>query len=206
MKEIFTIDYIKSYISRNANYFIISIIIFLISALLGFYFNNYFNNILPDHFRMATSIIDEINVDFRDIFIHNIFIDLSVVFNGFLFSIDSIITTVLNGVLLGYAFSRVNTILFVVGITPHGIFEIPSSIFALAGALMLTHFTINMAKAALSKNNTMKDEYHNNSCYLLEAYIVTFIICFILLAVAAFIEGNITEPLGYLGLFMLGIL
>lgn len=194
MKEIFTIDYIKSYISRNANYFIISIIIFLISALLGFYFNNYFNNILPDHFRMATSIIDEISADFRDIFIHNIFIDLSVVLNGFLFSIDSIITTVLNGVLLGYAFSRVNTILFVVGITPHGIFEIPSSIIAMGGSLIATRWEIHMLNSIISKKHTFREEFKKYK-YMLKDILATVIYVFILLIIAAAIESTITPLL-----------
>lgn len=153
-----------------------------------------------------TSDNEDNDLDALSLFIHNFSIDASVLISGLFLSIYGIMVSAYNYIIIGATFATTDPILILLFVVPHGIFEIPSSIFALAGALMLTHFTINMAKAALSKNNTMKDEYHNNSCYLLEAYIVTFIICFILLSVAAFIEGNITEPLGYLGLFMLGIL
>ena len=44
------------------------------------------------------------------------------------------------------------------GILPHGIFEIPSSIFALAGAIMLFKTEINVIKGIISSKTTVKDK------------------------------------------------
>ncbi len=80
------------------------------------------------------------------------------------------------------------------GIIPHGIFEIPSSVFALSGALMITSFELKIIKGVLSSKTTVKEEIEN-SIYLIKDAIISVGIVFLLLIIAAFIETFITPIL-----------
>lgn len=83
--------------------------------------------------------------------------------------------------------------MILVAVMPHGIFEIPSGIFAMAGGLMLFITEINVIKAILTRNSVK--EAINDSDKLIKDAIISTIIVFILLVIAAFIEIFITPLL-----------
>lgn len=134
---------------------------------------------------------------FVNLFWHNFSIDFECILGGLLLSIPSIITTFINAGQIGALLSQVNFIIILFGVAPHGIFEVPSSLFALAGAFMLTSFEFKMVNAILSSYTTIKDEI-NLSSYLIKDAIISAEIVLILLIIAAFIETFVTPILLWL--------
>lgn len=125
---------------------------------------------------------------------HNLVQDLTVLFGGLLFFIPSLLLSQLNAhvfftVLLIWPIDAI-----IYGVLPHAIFEIPSSIFALAGAIMLFKTELKILKGILSSKTSVKEQI-NESEYLIKDAIITFFIVVILLVIAGFIETFITPGL-----------
>ena len=187
-EEIFTEDYEKVYYDEPNND------------------EKYPLNYEEDYFNEGTDVITENNADitnlfedysfegFINLFLYNFSIDFGCILGGLVFSIPSLIITFVNASQIGVIFSEVNFIIILLGIIPHGIFEIPSSVFALSGALMITSFELKIIKGVLSSKTTVKEEIEN-SIYLIKDAIISVGIVFLLLIIAAFIETFITPIL-----------
>ncbi len=186
--EIFTEDYEKVYYDEPNND------------------EKYPLNYEEDYFNEGTDVITENNADitnlFEDysfegfiiLFLYNFSIDFGCILGGLVFSLPSLIITFVNASQIGVIFSELNFIIILLGIIPHGIFEIPSSVFALSGALMITSFELKIIKGVLSSKTTVKEEIEN-SIYLIKDAIISVGIVFLLLIIAAFIETFITPIL-----------
>jgi len=147
----------------------------------------------------VNSSIPGVNPDFSvntfiALTVHNIIQDLTCLIGGLFFFIPSLLISALNAynffsIFLSWPFE---VILY--GILPHGIFEIPSSIFALAGAIMLFKTELKVIKGIVSRKTTIKEQI-NESQYLIKDAIITIFIVIILLVIAGFIETFITSRL-----------
>ena len=151
------------------------------------YRESVFNSLFADYNLMG----------FVNLFWHNFSIDFECILGGLLLSIPSLITTFINAGQIGALFSQVDFIIILFGVVPHGIFEVPSSLFALAGAFMLTSFEFKMVNAILSSSTTIKEEI-NRSSYLVKDAIISAEIVLVLLIIAAFIETFVTPILLWL--------
>lgn len=195
LKEIFEKEYVKGYFHRNKKIFIVSILIFLILGSIGTMLNMDTMNI--DHKSVAAAMNSNTNNDafgdFVRLFIHNFIYDVSVIIGGLLLFIPALQLTFINATNMITLFVKGNPLMLLVGVIPHGIFEIPSSIFATAGALMLFLTEINIIKAIISRNKI--SDAINESEILIKDAILTIIIVFVLLLIAAFIEAFITPML-----------
>lgn len=245
-------DYLMGYFSRNKKIFSISIIVFLLFAVMGTLFFTvedimdekeinqnikplkadenlfgdadyekvyidepypdelYESDLEEDYFNQGTDVVVENDEEvisnlfedysfegFVDLFFYNFSIDFSCIIGGLFLSIPSLIITFVNACQIGVLFAEVNFVLILFGVIPHGIFEIPSSVFAFSGALMLTSFELKMLKGILSSKTSVEEEL-NNSIYLVKDAIISVAIVFVLLTIAAFIETFITPVLLWL--------
>lgn len=146
----------------------------------------------------SNSYLNDYNLlGFIELFLHNFSIDLSCILSGLLLSVPSIIITLINAMMIGSLFPTVPTAIIIMGVLPHGIFEVPSSVFALAGGFMLTTLEIRLFKGVVSSKYSVKDKI-NESNMLIKDIILTIIIVFTLLYIAAFIETFITPLTLYL--------
>lgn len=170
----------------------------------------YQSNPEEDYFNQGTDVIVENNEDvtsnlfkdysfegFIDLFLYNFSIDFGCIVGGLFLSIPSLIITFVNACQIGVLFCDVDFLLILFGVIPHGIFEIPSSIFAFSGALMLTSFELKILNGILSSKTSVEEEL-NNSIYLVKDAIISVGIVFVLLIIAAFIETFITPVLLWL--------
>ncbi len=132
--------------------------------------------------------------DFLDIFLTNIGVDLSVIISGFFTPIPPLIITLVNGVNIGYGLAMFRLPDFLIGVMPHGIFEIPSSVVSLTGAFIVLKWELHVIKEVLSRKQKLK-EIFKLSRYLLNDIVLSVILCFILLIIAGLIESTITPLL-----------
>ncbi len=193
--EIFTKEYLKEYFSRNKLLIIVAAILLVISAFLGVIFSEFIKTYLLE-------IIKEMILDIPEnptvideavyLFQNNIRANIIIMLGGFIFSILSVMAVILNGVIIGFTYTLVNPLQYVVGIIPHGIFELPAVILSLVGAFNITKLEINLLDALFK--HRLKEEI-GNSKTIVKDIILTFIIIFVLLIIAATIEAAITPVL-----------
>lgn len=187
-EEIFTEDYEKVYYDEPYND----------ERYPLNYEEDYFNegtDVITENNDSITNLFEDYSFEgFINLFLYNFSIDFGCILGGLVFSIPSLIVTFVNASQIGVIFSEVNFIIILLGIIPHGIFEIPSSVFALSGALMITSFELKIIKGVLSSKTTVKEEIEN-SIYLIKDAIISVGIVFLLLIIAAFIETFITPIL-----------
>lgn len=191
--EIFTKKYIKEFFQRNKKLLLASLIFFIIVFIAGAIFGYM---AVDGHTGQISSGLGETNTDgdvflsSLDLFIHNFSSDLATIAFGLLLSIMSLVITAINAGSIGYIFG-IDIPLWIFGIAPHGIFEYSASIFALTGAFILTKLEINIIKSILSKNYNIKEIWHENELLVKDTLLI-ICITFVLLIIAAIIEGHIT--------------
>ena len=126
------------------------------------------------------------------LFQNNIRANIIIMIGGLLFSIFSVLGIIMNGLIIGFTYTLVTPIQFIVGILPHGIFELPATILSLVGAFIITKLEINLLNALFKKR--LKEEI-NKSDKLVKDIVLTFIIILVLLIIAAIIEAGVTPVL-----------
>lgn len=182
-------EYFKAYFWRNRTYFGIAVII-LVSAIVAGYLAAICIGVIPD-FSDVNFLEYNFLGDFLDIFPNNVAVDFLIFFGGFLFSIISMLIYIYNNFIIGFFLGSLNWFDFLISIMPHGIFEIPSSIFAFVGALLATKWTIRMLKGIFSTKHSLKEMFRKSK-YLLNDMVVSLCIDVILLFIAGIIESSLT--------------
>lgn len=124
-----------SYVSSYKMYIYISMIIFFVSAVLGYFISDqlgFLDEQLRDIY-MKTQGLDALELLWF-IFSNNVTSALSVLFLGAFFGIFPLFNAVFNGAILGYVYSKavpVAGFLVIWRILPHGIFELPAIFISL---------------------------------------------------------------------------
>lgn len=201
LKDIFDKNYLKGYFHRNKKIFLVSILLFIILGSIGTLTNS---DTMGIEFHKSLEGDMQKNVDsesdyetsfigFLALFIHNFINDFSSIIGGLFLFIPTLYISFINATNMITLFVKGDPLLILVAVMPHGIFEIPSGIFAMAGGLMLFITEINVIKAILTRNSVK--EAINDSDKLIKDAIISTIIVFILLVIAAFIEIFITPLL-----------
>lgn len=183
----------KGFLKRNKKFLLIALAIFLVSALAGAIISNasvgdnygLISEAIYNHSQTGEGSFSLPDFSSTDLFIHNFFADLIVLFGGFLFSIPSVLSVIYNGFSIGAPFGA-DFLFASTSIIPHSIFEYPASIFALAAAFNMTWLEIKMIK-----NRSIRTVIDDNRIVLQDIFTM-IIIMVVLLLIAAIIEGNIT--------------
>lgn len=205
LSDIFKKKYLKGYFKRNKKIFITAIVLFVLLGVLSVFAGGYSQTVSLSEKSLSQANIgdDSTHPDLKNIttvesFVeltcHNLIQDLTCLFGGLLLFIPSLFISAINAYNFLTIFITYPLPVIIYGILPHGIFEIPSSIFALAGAIMLFKTEINVIKGIISSKTTVKDKI-NESEYLIKDAIITCFIVILLLVVAGFIEIFITPGL-----------
>lgn len=172
------------YISESRKYIYTSIILFILSAIIGYLFHSrlsFLDNLIKGILETAQNLrgLDLIVFIFRN----NLKASFYFLFLGIIFSIIPLINSITNGLLIGYVAEKVissSSIIQLWRLLPHGIFELPA-IFISAGlgiklGVSLAHLTSKEGKKEIKENLKMS--------------IITFFLVIIpLLIIAAIIEG-----------------
>ncbi len=193
--EIFSKKYLKGYFSRNKIFILVSVLILVLSAFLGVVLGTFIKEYLIEVLKeLFLSLPNNPTVYDEAIFIfqNNIRANTIIMAGGLLFSIFSILAVIFNGIIIGFTYTMVSPIIFIVGITPHGIFELPAIILSLAGAFIITKLEVNLLDALIKKS--LKEEIKKSGT-IFKDIVLTYIMIFIFLIFAAIIEAGVTPVL-----------
>ncbi len=195
MRNFLTIHNLVTYLNIIKYYFLASVIVFVLSILVGIYLGNGGNSFLVDLINTSVEGISNTPFSFESITLSNIRVALMITAGGIFFSVLSVIILFYNGLIIGFLGCMYPTVYFLAFILPHGIFELPALMLACALAFMITHFICRLIRGIFSRKIKVMDQIRK-SYPLLRAMLVTFILFIVLLVVAGYIETNITEIIG----------
>ncbi|MBE6485799.1 MAG: stage II sporulation protein M [Methanosphaera stadtmanae] len=193
--EIFGKRYLKEYFSRNKVYILISVFILIASAVLGVIFSDIIKEFVIEILENIVLSMPENPTVYNEatfLFQNNIRANIIIMLGGLFFSIFSILAIIMNGLIIGFTYTIVTPLQFIVGILPHGIFELPATVLSLVGAFLITKLEINLLDALFKKQ--LKEEI-GKSNEIIKDIVLTFIIILILLIIAAIIEAGVTPVL-----------
>ncbi len=195
LKQFMSIHYLKEYLSRIKPYFLISLVFFIVTVLLGFLLADVYKSIGMKLLNQIISSVPKQSITATYLFKNNLTVNLIIIAGGFLLSIISALVIILNGFVIGFAYWVIsNPILFVLYILPHGIFELTATILSFGVSLMITRLICRLIRGVFNKGSTIKTEYENSKFLIVDILISIFFII-ILLILAAFIEAYLTIPL-----------
>lgn len=226
LKEV--INEFKSAFVENKYLFIITLLLFTIPMFIGYFGADSIKSFMEPMFNTFNQNIDNgtVTLTTSSLFLNN-FKVIVMLFAGFsLFAIVGGLILTINGLFLGYYATKLNLIVYIAFIIPHGIFEISSLLLSSFAGLIILSFILkffndllftkfednkdNLSDNGIEQNikdNTIKSKvkfaFNNNSSKLKQA-LVLFVVAIILLAIAAFVEANLTTVIAFNFLHMLG--
>lgn len=197
----FQVDYknfIFSLYKRNKIYLIISLAIFLVSAVIGGvgpYLSGLMNHYTTSLWTQYISGLPKNNISTLSIFMNNgdlTFFHLYI--NGIIFGISNTIELVYIGLLNGFGFVKY-PVYSIIYILPHGVFEVSGYIVGCAAGYKLLSTTINLVRDAFYRKRDAPITKHLNNIlnlhYLEFRDSLTLLsIALIILLGAAAIEAN----------------
>lgn len=210
---------IKESFAQNKGIILTVAAIFIITFIIGFLFIDYLQAYIKPVVNMFQERISsgQVQLTTNSLYINNLQSTLLIFLGSFLLGIMGIIAIITNALLIGYFaaiyYANGQMLTYILLIVPHGIFEIPSLIFASSAGFITLKFLINFLKNLISPDyqytdifdpiynqdkidtkEIIKMSWRKNSKTLKQAMII-LIISIILLLIAAFIEANITQQL-----------
>lgn len=195
LREIFSLNYVREYIFRNKTFILISIVLFVLSVIIGIVASESIKPFVLEIFKQMMGSLPENATAFDEavfLFNNNIKANIIILLGGLLFSIISVFAIIINGMVVGFTATMIQPYVFIVGIFPHGIFEIPATLLSLVGAFLITKLELNLISSLLSGH--LRDELRESK-QIVKDIILTFITTFVFIVIAAIIEAYITPAL-----------
>jgi uncharacterized membrane protein SpoIIM required for sporulation len=204
---------IKESFIENKYILFLSTILFMFPLILGYLLGHNLQVLLEPVFTEFKKKIStgEVKLSFDSIFLNNFRAVLIEYAGGIFFGILTFFILIVNGLFIGYVGIKVDLKLFLIGIIPHGIFEIPAFIIGGTAGFVFTSFIIKLIKDMISKNpyqsNNILNNYSdknnfnktskfkfvlNKNSKKIKQSLILLVISIFLLIIAAFIETSIT--------------
>jgi len=188
------------YLARMKPYIIMSVMLFFAGVIVGGTneslrdFLNGQLSALAEFSNMAESTDNPGLAIFLIIFFNNAIKSALVIYMGALFGIFPAVFLVVNGMILGYMYTMINesgqnaALLFLKGVLPHGIIEIPAVLLASAFGLKLGSLVFKSIGSVFKRRTGLAGEY--------EAFVIRSVPALLLviaaLLAAALVESTVT--------------
>ncbi|MBI5675524.1 MAG: stage II sporulation protein M [Nitrospirae bacterium] len=122
---------LSGFLQESTKYIFFAVMFFSIGIFIGYLYPYLFKGMLDSFGRMAKRLLQQNMYGLiLSIFIRNSLSAFIAVMFGELLAIIPIIAALINGILLGTTISYVNQTMVILGLLPHGIFELPAVFIA----------------------------------------------------------------------------
>lgn len=192
---------ILSFISRMKYYVILSLFIFVIFLVLGYFFAGIFQPIVLPSFEGLNQGVQQgtIKLETLSLFLNNFSVGMNMIMGGLYFSTTTLYLLIFNALFIGYTACVTDLGYFLSFTLPHGIIELFAIVLAGATGFRVTHAIFILITGIRLKDENKKDifiEHVEICCKMLSDVLIMIVIIAILLLIAAYIEANLTIPIG----------
>ena len=203
---------IKSAFKNNKKFLLLSTLLFMIPALIGYFYPEWIAEIVQPIVDSFQKQVTEgtITLSTSSLFTNNVTVAIMIYALTALGGILGAFILVNNGMFVGYFGTKVNIWAYLALTLPHGIFEIPAIIISATGGFVLLSFILHFLWNLFSPDYSYLDvfdpyfsdvkisikdrfvaAFKKNQSKLKESF-VFLCLSVVLLIIAAFIEANIT--------------
>ena len=191
--NIFNLSYLKGFFKRNKKFLLIPLVIFVVGFIVGSLLGFIVSGGEEVLYNSISGISNPAYLSPLSLFIHNFLTDMLILVSGLLFSVLSVIIVLLNGWNAGLVFGF-DVKMFVFGVLPHAITEYIAVILCLTGAFILTKLELDIIRALIKKERTVKAVLKENKI-VFNDLILILVTVFVLVVISALIEGWLTPVL-----------
>lgn len=212
---------VKAAFTENKYIILIVAAIFIITALIGFFFAANLQTLMNPVVQTFQQRISsgQVTLTTHSLYYNNVIATLTIYCGSLLMGVFGILAIIVNALLIGFYAAIYNAhnqiILYLLLILPHGIFEIPALVIASSGGFVMLAFIIKFLINLISPDYTYTEifdpVYNQDKITLKETLkmswrkngkmfkqsIILLIVAVVLLMIAAFVEANITKPLAF---------
>ncbi|MDO5851950.1 MAG: stage II sporulation protein M [Methanobacteriaceae archaeon] len=192
---------IISFYHRNKYHVLLSLLIFFTFTLLSYFFPSFFVSLamptiqgMQEGAKAGTLVLST-----ASLFINNYGVALMMYKGGILLSIPTMYLLVYNGIIIGVTGAQLPITYYLAYILPHGIFEITAIIIAGGAGFRLTHAIITVLSGIKLNDENSSEIFFNHLHLALKIFIdsaIMIIALAVLLLIAAFVEANLSIPIG----------
>ena len=190
-----------SHLLRIRYHLLLSLMLFVLFTLLGYYYPAIFQSLITPTINGMKEGVQQGTVQLETIslFTNNITVASNIILGGIYFSIPTLYLLIFNAVIVGFTGASLDIMYFLSFTLPHGIVELSAIIIAGACGFRFTHAIITLLNGIKIKEKNKMDIFSEHSSIFLKMFldiIIMVVIITIFLAIAAYIEANLTIPLG----------
>ena len=192
---------IVGYFSRMKYYVILSLVLFIIFLILGYFFAGTFQSIVFPSVQGLNEGVQQgtVKLETISLFINNFSVAMNMVLGGLYFSTMSIYLLLFNALVIGYVACTTDLIYFLSFTLPHGIIELFAIVLAGGAGFRVTHAIFILISGIRINEENRSDifvEHVEICCKMLLDVLIMIVIIATLLIIAAYIEANLTIPIG----------
>ncbi|WP_323736375.1 stage II sporulation protein M [Methanosphaera sp. ISO3-F5] len=192
---------IKSFVSRIKYHILLSLLLFVIFLILGYFYPGVFQPLVMPSVENLHNGVQEGTVKLETIplFINNFSVAANMILSGFYLSTYTVYLLVFNALFIGFSGAITNIKYFLAFTLPHGIIELFAIILSCAAGLRITHallVLLNGIKLNMENKSEIFADACNNFVKMFIDVAILIILIVIMLLVAAFIEANLTITIG----------
>ena len=192
---------VLKFMLRMKYYVILSLFIFIIFLIIGYFYAGLFQPIVLPSVQGLSEGVKQgtVKLETISLFINNFSVAMNMIFGGLYFSTMSTYLLIFNALVIGYSACATNLFYFISFTLPHGIIELFAIVLACGAGFRVTHaifVLISGIKISKENRNDIFVEHVEICCKMLSDVLIMIVIIAILLIIAAYIEANLTIPLG----------
>ena len=171
----------------------LSVILLVAGILIAYFYPSLFQSILQGTMQNLQQGASSITTE--GLFVNNSSVALMMMLASLLLSIPTVYLLIFNGIIIGFVGVQVPLSTFLVYTIPHGIFELTAIVIAGAVAFRLTQAFLEIANGIINSKVKFSEAVHVGADMIMDC-IIPLIIVIVFLVIAAFIEANLTVPIG----------
>ncbi len=187
-----------NYLHRIKYYVLLSLIIFIIATILGYYYPSIFQSVvLPAMQQLQQGTQNNtLTLQTVPLFINNFTVAINMFLSGIAMSIQTLFLLIYNALLVGFTGSMLPLSYFLSFTLPHGIVELTAIILAGASGFRVTHGVTTILSGIVNDHGRSFGTYTKIGLKMILDSVFLMVIVGVLLIIAAFIEANLTITIG----------
>ncbi|RAP50884.1 MAG: hypothetical protein BZ136_00425 [Methanosphaera sp. rholeuAM74] len=189
---------IISYFHRIKYHILLALIVFISFTILSYFYPTIFQSLMKPAMQQMQQGVRQGTVSLETIplFINNFTVALNMEIGGIFLSVQTIFLLIYNALLIGYTGASLPLGYFLSFTLPHGIIELTAIILAGAGGFRITQAIIHILNGIDVNNKEKFSKHLTTSFKMVIDSIILLGIILVMLIIAAYIEANLTIPIG----------
>ncbi len=192
---------ILKYFSRMKYYFLLSLIIFIAFVILGYFYAGIFEPIVLPSVQGLHEGVQQgtVQLETVSLFLNNFSVAMNMIIGGLHFSAMTIYLLIYNGLVIGYSACLTDLTYFLSFTLPHGIIELSAIVLAAGAGFRVSHALLVLIDGIKINKKNRSEIFVKNveiCSKMLSDVLIIIILIAVMLIIAAFIEANLTIPIG----------